>query len=418
MRVHRPFLPAALRTLALLALLLAGAASAAGNESASRHYDLDYSARFDPDAGQALVTMAVRNDDGRVSRFDFAMPADRYHDIEGDGEIERDGDRLLWSLPRAGGELRWRYDIDRRRRDGGYDARITADWVIARGDQLFPGARVRLTPDTDSCTRLRLQLPEGWSNAETQWPQAADGWFIVDNPETRFDRPTGWLIAGDVGTRREQYENIEVVVAAPKGDNMPRQQILAMIGWTLPEIERIFGQAPPKLLIVGADDPMWRGGLSGPRSLYMHSARPLISENGTSTLLHELVHVFSRISGEPGHKYISEGIAEFYSIELLQRTGGTTEARYERTRAQLERWSRNVRRLTVDRSHGPVTARAVLLLMDLDREIRQATDHSHSLDDVTRLLVAKRRVDTDDLRAAAEQVLGRPARTLDTPLIR
>ncbi|MCK9488970.1 MAG: hypothetical protein M0Q42_06145 [Xanthomonadales bacterium] len=400
--------------LAGLALLLASASALA----ATRHYEVDYTAAFDPEAGQAVVTMAVRNGDGRATRFDLAMPGKRYHDIDGDGQIERDGDRVLWTLPRAGGELSWRYDIDRRRRDGGYDARITADWLIARGDHLFPSARAGMTAGSQSRTRLRLVLPEGWSNAESQWPAGEDGWFIVDNPETRFDRPTGWLIAGDVGTRREQYDNIEVVVAAPKGDNMPRQQILAMIGWTLPEMERIFGQVPPKLLIVGAGDPMWRGGLSGPRSLYMHSDRPLISENGTSTLLHELVHVFSRISGGPGHQYISEGIAEFYSIELLHRTGGTTQARYERTRAQLERWSRNVRRLTVDRSHGPVTARAVLLFMDLDKEIRQASDQAHSLDDVTRLLMAKRRVDTDDLREAAEQVLGRPSRTLDTPLLR
>ena len=415
--IRRPTRPARLVPCACLAVLLAGA-FCTQLAAAPRTFQVDYSALFEPAAGQAQVTMVVRNGEGRATRFDLAMPEGRYHDIEGDGQVERDGDRVLWTLPRAGGELSWRYDIDRRRRDGGYDARITDDWVIARGDHLFPAARAAMTAGSESRTRLRLQLPADWSNAETQWPAGGDGWFIVDNPETRFDRPTGWLIAGDVGTRREQYENIEVVVAAPKGDNMPRQQILAMIGWTLPEMERIFGQVPPKLLIVGAGDPMWRGGLSGPRSLYMHSARPLISENGTSTLLHELVHVFSRISGEDGHKYISEGIAEFYSVELLHRTGGTTQARYERTRAQLERWSRNIRRLTGVRAHGPVTARAVLLFMDLDREIRQATDHSRSLDDVTRLLMAKRRVDTDDLRAAAEQVLGRPSKTLDTPLIR
>ena len=44
----------------------------------------------------------------------------------------------------------------------------------------------------------------------------------------------------------------------------------------------------PRLLIVSAGDPMWRGGLSGPSSMFLHSDRPLISENRTSTLLHEL----------------------------------------------------------------------------------------------------------------------------------
>lgn len=388
-------------------------------QAAAPTFDVDYRVRFLPDERRAEVTMQLRNGEGRATRFDFAMPAGRYSEIAGDGRIERDGDRVIWTPARSGGELSWQYRIDRRRRSGGYDARITDNWVIARGDQLFPSARVRMTANAESVTRLRFDLPEGWSNVETQWQRSADGeYFMVVNPETRFRRPTGWLIAGDVGTRREQYEDIEVVVAAPKGDNMPRQQILAMVGWTLPEMRRVFGELPDKLLIVGADDPMWRGGLSGPRSMYMHSARPLISENGTSTLLHELTHVFTRISGRSGHQYISEGLAEFYSIELLHRTGGTTEARYQRTRDQLRRWSRDVKRLTVARSHGPVTARAVLLFMELDQEIRQATEHQYSLDDVTRKLIVKRRVDTDDLRQAVREVLGRDAATLDTPLLR
>lgn len=380
-------------------------------------YAVDYSVGFDPQARRAQVTLSLRNGEGRATRFDFAMPAARYSEIEGDGEIERDGDRLIWTPPRAGGELNWQYRIDRRRRSGGYDQRITDSWVITRGDQLFPSARVRSTVDAESVTRLRVDLPEGWTNVETQWRREGD-YFLVDNPEVRFRRPTGWIIAGDVGTRREQFDDLEVVVAAPKGDQMPRQQILAMVSWTLPEMRRIFGELPDKLLILGAGDPMWRGGLSGPRSLYMHSSRPLISENGTSTLLHELTHVFTRISGLSGHQYISEGLAEFYSIELLHRTGGTTDARYQRTRDHLRRWSRDVKRLTVARSHGPVTARAVLLFMDLDEEIREATEHEHSLDDVTRKLMVKRRVDTDDLRDAVREILGRDARTLDTPLLR
>ena len=402
---------------AVLAVCLLVAAAAA--TAKQRSYDVDYTVGFAPADGQALVTLVLTNRDGRASRLDFAMPEDRYTAIEGDGDIERVDDRLIWTPPEKGGELRWRYRIDKRRRDGGYDARITDSWSIVRGDHLFPSARVRMTRNTDSRTRLRFDLPEGWSNVDTPWKLSRDGKsFVVVNPETRFDRPTGWMIAGDVGTRREQYDGIEVSVAAPKGDNMPRQQILAMVGWTLPEMRRIFGELPSKLLIVGAGDAMWRGGLSGPRSLYMHSERPLISENGTSTLLHELTHLITRISGRRGHKYISEGIAEFYSIELLHRTGGTTDARYERTRQQLQRWSRNVRSLRAPRAHGPITARAVLLFMDLDKEIRNATDEEKSFDDITRLLMQKRKVDTTDLIDAATEVLGRLPDALDTPLIR
>lgn len=402
------------RLLALVLVLMVAAPAVLADT-----FRVDYTVRFQPDQGKARVAMALRNGEVRASRFDLAMPDDRYQAIEGDGELVRDGDRVLWTPPRAGGELRWDYRIDKRRRNGGHDARITDDWTIVRGDHLFPPARVRMTRGARAATTVRFVLPEGWSNVETPWllgerPRT----FVVDNDEVRFARPTGWIIAGDVGTRREQHDDIEIVVGAPKGDDMPRQQILAMVGWTLPEMRAIFGELPPKILVVGAGDSMWRGGLSGPRSLYMHSGRPLISENGTSTLLHEFVHLISRISGVRGHKYISEGVAEFYSIELLHRTGGTTQARYQRTRAMLERWSADVRRLVGARAGGAVNARAALLFMDLDAEIREATDGERSFDDVTRLLMARRRVDTADLREAAEQVLGRPARTLDTPLLR
>ena len=410
-----PRLSSALAATALLLLVFL----ATGVQAKQRSYDVEYVVAFQPAQKRAAVTMVLRNGDGRATRFDFDMPADRYSAIEGDGTVEREADRLIWTPPAEGGELHWHYTIDQRRRDGGYDARITNDWTIVRGDDLFPSARVRLTRNTDSDTRLRFELPEGWNNVDTPWKRANDGErFVVVNADTRFDRPTGWIIAGDVGTRREQFEDVEVSVAAPKGDNMPRQQILAMISWTLPEMRSIFGALPSKLLIVGAGDEMWRGGLSGPRSLYLHSDRPLISENGTSTLLHELTHVITRISGRRGHKYISEGIAEYYSIELLHRTGGTTDARYRRTRDMLKRWSRNVKHLIVPRSHGSITARAVLLFMELDKEIRKATDGEKSFDDVTRLLMEKRRVDTDDLRAAVAQVLGRSSKTLDTPLLR
>lgn len=398
----------------LLMPLVATAAHAA-----EKRYDVDYRVTFVPAEKQAAVTLTLRNRDGRASRFDFLMPAQRYSAVAGDGEVVREDNRVIWTPPAEGGQLRWRYAIDKRRRSGGYDARITDDWTIVRGDHLFPTARVRMTRDTDSRTRLSFDLPKGWSNVDTPWKLARDGKnFVVVNAETRFDRPTGWIIAGEVGTRREQYEDIEIAVGAPKGDSMPRQEILAMAGWTLPEMRMTFGELPSKILIVGAGDAMWRGGLSGPRSLYMHAGRPLISENGTSTLLHELTHLITRISGRPSHKYISEGIAEYYSIELLHRTGGTTEARYRRTLEQLKGWSRDVESLIAPRAHGPITARAVLLFIDLDKEIRAATDDEKSFDDVTRLLMKKRRVDTDDLVEAATEVLGRPSTTLDTPLLR
>jgi hypothetical protein len=179
-----------------------------------------------------------------------------------------------------------------------------------------------------------------------------------------------------------------------------------------------FGRMPAKLLIVGADDSMWRGGLSGPGSLYLHPDRPLISENGTSTLVHEMVHVAAGIRGERGDDWIAEGIAEFYSIELLRRSGLLSEARAERAFAWMRNHGRNVKTLHAAHSRGPRTARAVTLLHALDAEVREASGGERGLDDVIRPLVGAGRISTDELRTAAGAVLGRPSKALQDSVLR
>jgi hypothetical protein len=84
----------------------------------------------------------------------------------------------------------------------------------------------------------------------------------------------------------------------------------------------------------------------------------------------------------------------------------------------MQNHGRNVRTLTGARSWGPQTARAVGLFRELDREIRRATNDDKSLDDVMHQLVDVREVSREDLAAAVEDVMGRPSRVLDTPLLR
>ncbi|MOA19476.1 hypothetical protein D3C78_1398580 [compost metagenome] len=194
--------------------------------------------------------------------------------------------------------------------------------------------------------------------------------------------------------------------------------ILTLLTFIWPHAQAVFPREPAKLLIVGAGDPMWRGGLSAPNSLYMHRDRPLVSENGTSSLVHELVHVFSRISDTDRSDWITEGIAEYYAIELMRRAGGLSEDRYQKVREQLTRWSRKVTSLRGEQASGPVTARAVLLLQDLDAEIRQASGNRHSLDDVTRGLMRLDKASTRDFVQVSENLLGGPSKVLDTRLLR
>ena len=382
-------------------------------------FSVDYQVAFQPKDGDAVVSITLKPGKARASRLIFTMPEERYSNIEGDGVIECDGDHLRWEPPRKGGTLRYRYRIDKKRNNGAYDARITKDWVIVRGDGLVPSARVTATKGARSDARLHLKLPTGWSHADTPWLAAKDGkGFIVVNDERPLARPTGWIIAGDIGTRRDVVEGMEISVAAPKGLSTHRMDLLAMLTATAPSMLDAFGALPEKILVVRGEDPMWRGGLSGPRSLWMHSDRPLISENGSSTLMHEVVHVVTRIRGASGDDWIAEGIAEYYGMEMLRRAGLLSQARFDKGIGWMRRHGRDIKTLHASNSAGPRTARAVALFADLDKEIRKRSQDEQTLDPVTRALMRNgERVSITDLREAVEDVLGGPSKVLDTPLL-
>ncbi|HCP55751.1 MAG TPA: hypothetical protein DIU04_13575, partial [Pseudomonas sp.] len=104
----------------------------------------------------------------------------------------------------------------------------------------------------------------------------------------------------------------------------------------------------------------------------------------------------------------------------MRRAGGMSEDRYQIVRKKLIDWSRPVKSLRTENSTGPVTARAVLLFQDLDREIRKATKDANgrSLDDVARGLMRLDKVTTKDLIDISESVMGKPSDVLDTKLLK
>ena len=413
-----PILHSSFVRCAFFLLWLGCASFPSAADSKRPSYDVDYTVAFLPADGVAAVTITTEARSGHVSRLRLRMPKSRYSAVEGDGQIVRDGKYIVWEPPRKGGSLRYRYRVDHERRSGGFDARMTEDWVIVRGDDLIPSASVRATRDADSRARLKFSLPEGWTNVDTPFVMAQNGKeFVVVDPSRRFDRPKGWIIAGKVGTRREWIEDTEVSVAGPKGEDVRRNDTLAFVNLTLPQMKRAFGELPSKLLIVSARDPMWRGGLSGPRSLFLHADRPLISENGTSSLVHELVHVVTRLRGADDDDWIVEGLAEFYSVELMRRAGLLSKARHEKALDWMRDYGKPVHRLSANRSSGRVTARAVMLLDALDGEIRARTDDDASLDDVTQALMKKREVSRRDLAELVEKLTGEPSEVLASPLL-
>ncbi|MBA1272611.1 hypothetical protein [Stutzerimonas azotifigens] len=407
----------AVRPLSLGILLVLALVSTLSD--AARRVDLDYHVRLLPDQDQAEVQIILA-DGAAVRGFDFNLgQREIYSDFEADGEwIQETPGRGTW-LPAPGkARLAYRVKISRERKDGRYDARMTDKWALFRGDNLVPAANLDNVDGIDLVSRLTFELPEGWKSVETGWPRVGKNRFRIDNPSRLFDRPTGWMLAGQLGTRRVKLGETQVTIAAPVGEGVRRMDMLTLLTFVWPQVQNVFLRDPPKLLVVSAGDPMWRGGLSAANSLYMHADRPLVSENGTSSLVHEVVHVFSRIRDTDRSDWISEGLAEYYAIELVRRAGGMTEPRYLQLRERLVKWSRSVDSLRTEDSTGKITARAVILLQDLDREIRNRTKGNHSLDDISRGLMRLDRVSTQDFIEITETLLGGASKTLDTKLLR
>jgi hypothetical protein len=386
---------------------------------AAKRVDLDYRVRFVPESDLAEVSLTLEQGDlVRSLTFDLGDKG-YYSDFSAEGTWTQDSPESgTWQPGKGKSSLSYKVRINHPRANDKFDARMTEDWALLRGDDLVPSAHLVKDNKIELVARLQFDLPKGWSGIETGWPKVGENKFRIDNPTRKFDRPTGWILAGKIGSRRAQLGDTNVTVAAPVGEGMRRMDILTLLTFIWPEAQAVFPRDPGKLLIVGAGDPMWRGGLSAPNSIFFHADRPMISENGTSSLVHELVHVFSRIRDTDNSDWISEGLAEYYAIELVRRAGGMSEDRYQAIRKKLMSWSKKVESLRTEASTGPLTARAVLLMQELDREIRKNTDNQRSLDDVTRGLMRLDKASTKDFIEISENVMGRGSEVLDTKLLR
>ena len=330
-------------------------------------YKTHFDARFEPSEAVVHASIAISQDTQQVRIIDLAAPSSRYSDFEGDGEIVRHKGRLQWTVPHEGGTLRYRVKVDHHKGES-YDARMTDSWALLRLDSLFPPARVMAQKDARSRSSFVLRGPEGWAFESRYGPAIQSIEFST--PGRRFSRPTGWVAAGELGIRRELIKDRMVVLAGPEDQGMRRLDILAFMNWTFPKLLKVFPKFPERLLIVGASDDMWRGGLSGPSSLFLHNDRPLISENATSTLIHELVHVATGLAAKKDD-WLVEGVAEYYSLEILRRSGGISQKRYDEAMQRLQRWVKRDRGKLKSPSKGVNTAYAVLLLGELNQELRQ-----------------------------------------------
>ncbi len=389
-------------TLIALTLACAMGLAHAEDDSDENRYRFEFSATFEAGVDQARARIHLHHVRQRVRELSFLMPAPKYGGVRANGELRREADRWIWQPPADGGTLSYTVRI-RSMRGARADSRIGDHWVIMRLEDLFPRARARAVKSASGSGRIKLDGPPEWS-FETRYGDVDGRWKSIDRPDRVYPQPRGWMVGGELGVRRQHIAGRRVVVAAPRAAGLRRMDLLAFLGWTLPSLTEILPEFPHQLLVVGAPRSMWRGALSAPGSLYLHVDRPLVSENGTSTLIHELIHIGGIHSAADGADWIVEGLAEYYALEVLARSDGITETRRQRVLRELTDWVERKRAVLSSPSKGADTARAALLFATLDTELQAK---GKSLDQVVaRLAAAETEISEPALRAVVAEILG------------
>ncbi|MCT8166519.1 MULTISPECIES: hypothetical protein [unclassified Pseudomonas] len=384
----------------------------------AKKVDLDYQVRLLPANGQAEVRLTL-SEGSAVRSLDFDLgKAGAYSGFLADGQWQQKGERGVWHPAAGKTSLSYRVQLDQRLRSGAYSSRITPHWALFLGDQLVPPARLDQQDGTELVARLAFDLPDDWNSIETSWPRIGKDKFRVDNVSRLFDRPTGWMLAGDLGSRRARLGDTDVTVAAPVGQGMRRMDSLTLLTFVWPHLQAVFPRNPPKLLLVGARDGMWRGAMAAHGSLYLHSARPMVSENGSSPLLREVVQLFAQIRPRTGSDWLGESLTDYYANELLRRAGGISDDRYEVWQARLQKRAAKVTELRAAQATPGQVARGILLLQALDKEIRIHTQAKRSLDDVAQALMRLPSVSTEEFVQISESVLGRHSEVLQSKVLR
>jgi hypothetical protein len=384
----------------------------------AKKVDLDYHVKLLPQSDQAEVRVSL-SQGSAVRSLDFELGRDGdYSDFKADGQWKVSGHRGLWQPSADKASLTYRVRLSHARKPGIYETRMTPDWALFRGEDLVPTAHLDQQDGVELVSRLVFELPTGWKSVETAWPRIGKHTFRINNVSRLFDRPTGWMLAGNLGSRRVRLGETDVTVASPKGQAMRRMDVLTLLTFVWPQVEAAFPRHPAKLLIVGASDPMRRGAFLARDSVYLNSRTPLVSENGSSPLIREVVHAIGRFSDHDASDWISEGLAEYYSIELLRRGGGITDERYAAIQARLTREGKDVTSLRGEHVSGATVARAVVVMQELDREIRVKTHNKRSLDDLAQVVMRANSVSTPEFVRLAQSIIGESSVVLDSKLLR
>jgi len=395
----------------LLAVALAPAEGATPSDAVpAASFGVDYVVRVSrrhPD--RAEVEWLLAGIDEIVS-FRLELRDDRITDVTGSGRLVRDGRTVRWTPGGPYARLRYRVAISRVRPPGArFESFATPEWIATRAMHLFPEINVTFRSAARGRLgrgRLVFRLPEGWRSATALAPLDDDAWRVEERA-ARFPRPRGWMLLGRFAAERRTVAGTELTIATAPGSGLDVPRAVKLYEQVMPRMAALLGPPPARLLVVSAPDPMWRGGLSGEDSFFVNGGIPLRSSDKTSTYLHELFHVWQPFRPGPDGRWISEGLAEYYSLALQRDVGRLSPERFTRGIGLLARYGEWGVDLAHTRAPAALNNSAPFVLFRLDEEIRRATRGRRSLDDVVRALAAARgTVSTAAFTRTASRIAG------------
>lgn len=349
---------------------------------------------------------------------------DREHslrNIAATGEIRPTDGGWLWAPNGPYAHLAYEVAVNRLRgQQARYDSYSHPQWVVTRGRLLFPLTRIvyrkPATPSsTDGPTQdalLYFQLPAGWS-AATPYPRATQAHAFRLSKPRGIPLPRGWIALGRFAREEREVAGVHFEFARMPGSGLDAESLFSFLDATFPLLLNLFPERRDRslnrVLVVSAPDPMWHGGISGFRSLFLHGQRPLRDVDRTSPILHELFHVFQPFRPATDADWIVEGLAEFYSLELQRRAGILDHKAYNQALRSFRRYGSWGVDLRQQRDNAATNNSAPLVFHALDQELLRITGGNQGLDQVVALLAREDgRVGSLRFASLAAQVAGRP----------
>lgn len=371
------------------------------------------------------LEVEVKRVEGASHRFDFGSGDESVKKVTAatkagktvELKVSSDGDVVA---PEDWVTLRYRYDFDAVARAHGEDL----FWGIANGDDFVTHGRAWILRPAKLRSDLRVTLEFSDPNVLLPWAATSPGRYEL--PSLSF-RVLGFNTFG--GERCELKVGQGALDVAVLGDPKKRGRLTKnfLCDWVktaakeVTTVRRDFPVKRVAVTVVGVpgDEPSPFGRVlySEPPSiglLFGFDADP----KGFATdwvAVHEMFHL-AHPSDEPEEPWLTEGLATYYEELARGRSGRhTPEQTWQEIvdgfdRGQREAGNKTMRELMQIQSgyYRAIYWTGALFHLELDLEIRRATQGQKSLDDVLDRLGAQSEMSRADFAAAVKHVSGQP----------